>query len=94
VPGGKGGRAPDIEFHALIAKLKGLFEQATGKSAGVTWNPYRERYSGKFFTFALVIEEALAKHQGIPPRSNRALGELLKVATQGGPRRKKRLEGV
>jgi hypothetical protein len=93
VPGGKGGRAADIEFHALVAKLKGVFEAVTGKSAGVTWNEYRRRYSGKFFNFVRVIEEALAEYQGRPPRSNQALGELLKVATRGGSPRNKP-EGV
>jgi hypothetical protein len=94
VPGGKGGRTPDSEFHALVAKLKGVFERATGKSAGVTWNPYRERYGGKFFRFVSVIEEALAQYRGIRPRSNRALGELLKRATRDRPRRKKPAKGV
>jgi len=82
VPGEKGGRTPDIEFHVLVAKLKGLFKRAIGKAPGVTWNEYEGLYTGKFFAFVAVIEEALARQKGVPPRSNRALGELLKVATR------------
>jgi hypothetical protein len=86
----KGGRPADIAFHALLAKLKAFFELATNETAGITWDDYRQEYTGAFFDFVSIIEGALAQYRGVPPRSNSALGDLVRQVSRGRQRRPRR----
>jgi hypothetical protein len=84
----KGGREPNVEFHVLLARLKGIYEHVTGKHAGITWNPIEGRFEGGFFRLVSLIESALAEARGRPPRSNRALGEMLRLVSRGKRRQR------
>jgi hypothetical protein len=53
------GRPPDRENYLLAMRLVLLFEECTGRPAGVTWGPGKRRYSGDFFALCGIVSGIL-----------------------------------
>ena len=72
----KGGRPPDVEYHLLMYRVSCIFQQTTKRRATLTTDRHNNRYSGDFFKFAELVDAAATQQ---PPKTNSALGELLKL---------------
>jgi hypothetical protein len=76
--GGNPDRLGDPERHVLLAKLAALFQQCRARRAGVTWNEYEQRFSGKFFRLYELVDAAVAAGRGTQPTGHHALGDFAK----------------
>ena len=75
----KGGRPPDVEYWVLIARVVDIFQLATGREVVIpTWNPNERIFSGDFFRVAELVDAAAASATQTQPRTNSALGNLLR----------------
>jgi hypothetical protein len=83
----EGGRPPDVEYGLLMDRVIGIFRLATGRRATLTTDrtsrhtsrqATKSRFSGVFFRLAELVDGAAASATQQPPKTNNALGELLK----------------
>jgi hypothetical protein len=92
----KGGASKMLAFRFLVGSLKRAFERATGRSAGVTWNPVQSRYEGDFINLveavvpvALSLVESANRRMRIPG-TEYARGRYIDRMTGGkGPKKRK-----
>jgi hypothetical protein len=74
----EGGRPADVEYGILMSRIADIFQLATERQPTLTWDPFKRTFAGKFFGIAELVDEAAAKATQGRPRSNSALGSLLK----------------
>jgi len=75
----KGGRPPDVEYWVLIERVVDIFQLATGREVVIpSWNPNERIFSGDFFRLAELVDAAAASATQTQPRTNSALGNLLR----------------
>jgi hypothetical protein len=55
-----GGKPKDTGFDEFVCTFAFLYQDATGKKASVTWDAYKEEYSGPFLRFVLACFRAFA----------------------------------
>jgi hypothetical protein len=79
LPFDKGGRPEEIAIKLFIKEMAKVFKDATQKAPTLTWNPYSERYGGKFFGF---IELCLKRVDPKAIGSNSSLGQKIKTAVR------------
>jgi len=75
------GRPTDPDHYALIAELIALYESATGRAVSYTSDPHNpegKKFKGPAYEFIELVDHAIAKSLGEPPRSNARIGGLLK----------------
>lgn len=56
----QGGKPKDTGFDEFVCTFAFLYQDVTGKKASVTWNAYKEEYSGAFLRFVLACFRAFA----------------------------------
>jgi hypothetical protein len=74
----KGGRPPDVEYGILMDRVIDIFQLATGRQAGVTWDWHECTFAGEFFRIAELVDAAAASATQERPRTNSALGNSLR----------------
>lgn len=74
----KGGRPPDVEYGILMDRVIDIFQLATGRQAGVTWDWHECTFTGEFFRIAELVDAAAASATQERPRTNSALGNSLR----------------
>ena len=80
----KGGRPDEnMALRFLINGLAYAYANVTEKRPALTWDPYNEEYSGKFFKF---VEECLNIIDSPAYWSNNALGEQIKRTLKSLPK--------
>jgi hypothetical protein len=81
------GRPPDIEYGILMDRVIDIFQLELWQRATLTSDRIKHRFSGAFFRVAELVDVAAASATQQPPRTNSALGELLKRHLRHGTQR-------
>jgi hypothetical protein len=84
----RGGQPADADLHVLMWRMMVLYESTTGKLPSVTTDPeatkdtdpaeVRNAYSGQLMEIATLVDRVAAERTNRPPKSNGALGQMLK----------------
>jgi len=80
-----GGRPKKAAFDILIHGLAPVFKNATGNGATISWDPYQDKYSGKFYDFVEIVRQIAAdiiETSGKPleqPTTHSARGKFIQV---------------